>query len=182
MGGSQLRSTPKLPLSVSERSVGSTSSQRSKTHCGAAQSSPMTSAFEDTTAMLAGRERAISRPTEPSLAECRAPFAERFSQPTGTPRSGPAGWRGPCRQWCGQSLSPRLRRQVVCRPAAIRCSTLTSIWPVAVVMPALAFALVAIVCVGLHAYRVIWRREARAQTRAPSACVITRVTTLATET
>jgi hypothetical protein len=35
---------------------------------------------------------------------------------------------------------------------------------------------------GLHAYRVIWRREARAQTRAPSACVITRVTTLATET
>ena len=41
------------------------------------------------------------------------------------------------------------------------------LWPVAVVVPALsALTLVAIVWVGLHAYEVIWWREARAQTRA----------------
>ena len=48
--------------------------------------------------------------------------------------------------------------------AAIACALL---WPVAVVVPALvALALVAIVWVGLHAYEIIWWREARAQTRA----------------
>ncbi|MET0939531.1 MAG: low temperature requirement protein A [Gaiellaceae bacterium] len=42
------------------------------------------------------------------------------------------------------------------------------LWPVAVVVPALvALVLVAIVWVGLHAYEIIWWREARAQTRAP---------------
>jgi low temperature requirement protein LtrA len=41
------------------------------------------------------------------------------------------------------------------------------LWPVAVVVPALvAVMLVAIVWVGLHAYEIIWWREARAQTRA----------------
>ena len=48
--------------------------------------------------------------------------------------------------------------------AAIACALL---WPVAVVVPAIvALALVAIVWVGLHAYEIIWWREARAQTRA----------------
>jgi low temperature requirement protein LtrA len=48
--------------------------------------------------------------------------------------------------------------------AAIACALL---WPVAVVVPALvALTLVAIVWVGLHAYELIWWREARAQTRA----------------
>jgi low temperature requirement protein LtrA len=48
--------------------------------------------------------------------------------------------------------------------AAIACALL---WPVAVVVPALvALTLVTIVWVGLHAYEVIWWREARAQTRA----------------
>ena len=48
--------------------------------------------------------------------------------------------------------------------AAIACA---SLWPVAVVVPALvALTLVAIVWVGLHAYEFIWWREARAQTRA----------------
>ena len=43
----------------------------------------------------------------------------------------------------------------------------TLLWPVAVAVPALvALALVSIVWVGLHAYEVIWWREARAQTRA----------------
>lgn len=41
------------------------------------------------------------------------------------------------------------------------------LWPVAVVVPALvALMLVAIVWAGLHAYEIIWWREARAQTRA----------------
>ena len=41
------------------------------------------------------------------------------------------------------------------------------LWPVAVRVPALvALTLVTIVWVGLHAYEVIWWREARAQTRA----------------
>jgi low temperature requirement protein LtrA len=41
------------------------------------------------------------------------------------------------------------------------------LWPVAVVVPALvALMLVVIVWVGLHAYEIIWWREARAQTRA----------------
>ena len=65
--------------------------------------------------------------------------------------------------------------------AAIACALL---WPVAVVVPALvALTLVAIVWVGLHAYEIIWWREARARTRAlrvpPSS---TRVTTQETET
>jgi low temperature requirement protein LtrA len=48
--------------------------------------------------------------------------------------------------------------------AAIACALL---WPVAVVVPALiALALVATVWVALHAYVIIWWREARAQTRA----------------
>ena len=48
--------------------------------------------------------------------------------------------------------------------AAIACALL---WPVAVAVPALvALTLVAIVWVGLHAYEIIWWREARAQTRA----------------
>jgi low temperature requirement protein LtrA len=48
--------------------------------------------------------------------------------------------------------------------AAIACALL---WPVAVVVPALvALTLVAIVWVGLHAYEIIWWREARARTRA----------------
>jgi low temperature requirement protein LtrA len=48
--------------------------------------------------------------------------------------------------------------------AAIACALL---WPVAVVVPALvALTLVAIVWVGLHAYEIIWWREARGQTRA----------------
>jgi low temperature requirement protein LtrA len=41
------------------------------------------------------------------------------------------------------------------------------LWPVAVAVPALvALILVAIVWIGLHAYEIIWWREARAQTRA----------------
>jgi low temperature requirement protein LtrA len=48
--------------------------------------------------------------------------------------------------------------------AAVACALL---WPVAVVVPALvALTLVAVVWVGLHAYEIIWWREARAQTRA----------------
>ena len=48
--------------------------------------------------------------------------------------------------------------------AAIACALL---WPVAVVVPALlALTLVAIVWLGLHAYEIIWWREARARTRA----------------
>jgi low temperature requirement protein LtrA len=48
--------------------------------------------------------------------------------------------------------------------AAIACALL---WPVAVVVPALvALTLVATVWVGLHAYEIIWWREARARTRA----------------
>src|SRR5215470_15106624 len=43
IGGSQERSTPNEPRSVSERMVGSSGSQRSKTNWGAAQSSPITS-------------------------------------------------------------------------------------------------------------------------------------------
>jgi low temperature requirement protein LtrA len=47
--------------------------------------------------------------------------------------------------------------------AAVACSLL---WPVAVVVPALvALALVASVWIALHAYEIIWWREARAQTR-----------------
>ena len=41
------------------------------------------------------------------------------------------------------------------------------LWPVAIMVPALlALTLVALVWVGLHAYEIIWWREARAQTRA----------------
>ena len=48
--------------------------------------------------------------------------------------------------------------------AAIACALL---FPVALVVPALvALALVAAVWVALHAYEIIWWREARAQTRA----------------
>jgi low temperature requirement protein LtrA len=48
--------------------------------------------------------------------------------------------------------------------AAIVCALL---WPVAVVVPALiALTLVAAVWVALHAYEIIWWREARAETRA----------------
>jgi low temperature requirement protein LtrA len=48
--------------------------------------------------------------------------------------------------------------------AAIACAVF---WPVAMVVPALvALALVTTVWVGLHAYEIIWWREARAQTRA----------------
>jgi hypothetical protein len=48
--------------------------------------------------------------------------------------------------------------------AAVACALL---FPVAVVVPALvALALVAAVWVALHAYEIIWWREARAQTRA----------------
>ena len=49
----------------------------------------------------------------------------------------------------------------------IAAVVLALLWPVAVVVPALvALTLVAIVWVGLHAYEIIWWREARAQTRA----------------
>jgi len=48
--------------------------------------------------------------------------------------------------------------------AAIACALL---WPVAVAVPALvALTLVATVWIGLHAYELIWWREARARTRA----------------
>jgi low temperature requirement protein LtrA len=48
--------------------------------------------------------------------------------------------------------------------AAVACALL---WPVAVVVPALvALTLVVVVWVALHAYEIIWWREARAQTRA----------------
>jgi low temperature requirement protein LtrA len=48
--------------------------------------------------------------------------------------------------------------------AAVACA---SLWPIAVVVPALiALTLVAMVWVALHAYEIIWWREARAQTRA----------------
>jgi len=48
--------------------------------------------------------------------------------------------------------------------AAVACALL---WPVATVVPALAaLTLVAVVWVGLHAYEIIWWRDARAQTRA----------------
>src|SRR5579884_116533 len=62
MGGSHERSTPKEPRSVSERSVGSSGSQRSKTSWGAAQSSPITSArlaMEAT--LVAGQAEAFRR-------------------------------------------------------------------------------------------------------------------------
>ena len=49
----------------------------------------------------------------------------------------------------------------------IAAIALALLWPVAVRVPALvALMLVTIVWVGLHAYEVIWWREARAQTRA----------------
>ena len=49
----------------------------------------------------------------------------------------------------------------------IAAIALALLWPVAVVVPALvALTLVAIVWVGLHAYEIIWWREARARTRA----------------
>jgi low temperature requirement protein LtrA len=49
----------------------------------------------------------------------------------------------------------------------IAAIALALLWPVVVVVPALvALVLVAIVWVGLHAYEIIWWREARAQTRA----------------
>jgi low temperature requirement protein LtrA len=49
----------------------------------------------------------------------------------------------------------------------IAAIALAALWPVAVRVPALvALMLVTIVWVGLHAYEVIWWREARAQTRA----------------
>jgi low temperature requirement protein LtrA len=48
--------------------------------------------------------------------------------------------------------------------AAVACALL---WPIATVVPALvALTLVATVWVALHAYEIIWWREARAQTRA----------------
>jgi len=48
--------------------------------------------------------------------------------------------------------------------AAVACALL---WPIAVVVPALvALALVAALWIALHAYEIIWWREARAQTRA----------------
>jgi low temperature requirement protein LtrA len=48
--------------------------------------------------------------------------------------------------------------------AAVACALL---WPVAVVVPALvALGLVAAVWIALHAYEIIWWREARARTRA----------------
>jgi hypothetical protein len=48
--------------------------------------------------------------------------------------------------------------------AAVACALL---WPVATVVPALvALALVTAVWVALHAYELIWWREARAQARA----------------
>jgi low temperature requirement protein LtrA len=48
--------------------------------------------------------------------------------------------------------------------AAVACA---SLWPIAVVVPALiALTLVAMVWVALHAYEIIWWRDARAQTRA----------------
>jgi hypothetical protein len=41
------------------------------------------------------------------------------------------------------------------------------LWPVAVVVPGLvSLAMVTIVWLGLHAYEIIWWREARAATRA----------------
>jgi low temperature requirement protein LtrA len=50
----------------------------------------------------------------------------------------------------------------------IAAIALALLWPVALRVPALvALTLVTIVWVGLHAYEVIWWREARAQTRAP---------------
>ena len=43
------------------------------------------------------------------------------------------------------------------------------LWPVAIVVPALvALTIVAIVWVALHAYEIIWWRDARAATRRPS--------------
>ena len=49
----------------------------------------------------------------------------------------------------------------------IAAIALALLWPVALGVPALvALTLVTIVWVGLHAYEVIWWREARAQTRA----------------
>jgi low temperature requirement protein LtrA len=49
----------------------------------------------------------------------------------------------------------------------IAAIALTLLWPVAIRVPALvALTLVTIVWVGLHAYEVIWWREARARTRA----------------
>ncbi len=48
--------------------------------------------------------------------------------------------------------------------AAIACA---SLWPVATIVPALvALTLVTIVWLGLHAYEIIWWREARAEARA----------------
>jgi low temperature requirement protein LtrA len=49
----------------------------------------------------------------------------------------------------------------------IAAITFALLWPVAVVVPAIvALTLVAIVWAGLHAYEIIWWREARARTRA----------------
>ena len=60
IGGSQLLRIPKVPRSVSDRIVGSSSSQRSKTHCGAAQSRPMTSALEPIASILPTKVSAMA--------------------------------------------------------------------------------------------------------------------------
>ena len=49
------------------------------------------------------------------------------------------------------------------------------LWPVAIMVPALlALTLVALVWIGLHAYEIIWWREARAQTREAQITVMSR--------
>ena len=63
--------------------------------------------------------------------------------------------------------APRARVSHARRRTPDRSDCLALLWPVALVVPALvALTLVATVWVGLHAYEIIWWREARAQTRA----------------
>src|SRR5262249_37824014 len=61
IGGSQERRTPNDPRSVSERMVGSSCSQRSKTNWGAAQSSPITRARLAIAPTLVAREPELFR-------------------------------------------------------------------------------------------------------------------------
>src|SRR5215468_1574157 len=64
IGGSHERSTPNEPRSVSERIVGSSGSQRSKTNWGAAQSSPITrTRFAIASTLVTRQSEAFSRKT-----------------------------------------------------------------------------------------------------------------------
>src|SRR5881394_3781421 len=83
IGGSQERRTPNEPRSVSERIVGSSGSQRSKTNWGAAQSSPITRArLAIKPTLVAGQPEAVRCQTRelPRGQADAAPLAHRLDQ------------------------------------------------------------------------------------------------------